>query len=51
LAQNCKKIDPQLLEEIPGKEIMIWNSFLKEEYIGAIKKYNNFSTPELNKVS
>ena len=30
---------------------MIWNSFLKEEFIGAIKKCNNSSTSRLNKVS
>jgi len=49
-AQNCQ-IDSQLLEEIPGKKIMIWDSFSKEEFIGVIKKYNNSSTPGPDKLS
>jgi len=44
-------MDPQLLKEIPCKVIMKWNSFLKEEFISVIKKYNNLSTSKLDKLS
>ena len=42
--------DPQLLKEIPCKEITKWNSFLKEEFISTIEKYNNLSTPGPDKL-
>ena len=45
------QIDSQLLKEIPGKEVMEWNLFLKKEFISAIKKCNNFLTPGLDKSS
>jgi len=49
-AQNYQ-IDINLLEEIPNKEASEWAPFSKKELINAIKKCNNSSTPELNKLS
>ena len=43
--------DPQLLKEIPCKEITKWNSFLKKEFVSMIEKCNNLSTPRLDKLS
>ena len=43
--------DPQLLKEIPCKEITKWNSFSEKEFISAIEKCNNSSTPGPDKLS
>ena len=48
-AQNCQ-IDLDLLEELKSKPVKKWGPFLEEKFISAIAKYNNSSTPELNKV-
>jgi len=50
LAQD-RQIDPQLLEEIPGKEATKWNFFSKKELISMIEKCNNSSTPGPDKLS
>jgi len=49
-AQDCQ-INPQLLEEIPGKETMKWNPFSKKELFSVIKKCNNSLTPRPDKLS
>ena len=49
-AQDCQT-DPQLLKEIPYKEVTNWNSFSKKEFISAVEKYNNSSTPRPDKLS
>ena len=43
-------IDPDLLDKISNKEVTRWPPFLKVEIINAINKYNNSSTPGLNKL-
>ena len=48
-AQN-HQIDLNLLEELESKPVKKWGSFLEEEFISAITKYNNSSTPGLDKV-
>ena len=49
-AQDCQT-DPQLLEEISYKEVMMWNLFSKKEFISLVKKCNNLSTSGLDKLS
>ena len=39
-----------ILDKIPSKLLLIWLSFSNEEFTSAIKKYNNSSTPGLNKI-
>ena len=50
LAQN-QHIDSDLLDEIFDKEVTRWPPFSKVEIIDAINKYNNYLTPELDKLS
>ena len=49
IAQN-HQIDLDLLEEIPSKQVTKWSPFLEEEFTSAIAKYNNLSTPGLDKL-
>ena len=49
-AQN-HQINMELLEEIPSKSIIRWKPFSEEEFMSAILKCNNLSTPRLDKFS
>lgn len=39
-----------MLEEIPSIHTLSWNSFSEKEFISSITKYNNSSTPKLDKL-
>ena len=48
--QSCQ-VYISLLEEIPSKEALTWALFSRKELFQAIKKCNNLSSPELDKLS
>jgi len=50
LAQNYQ-VDVDILEEIPDKSSEEWPPFSKEEFMKAINKCNNLSTPEPDRLS
>ena len=45
------QVNFNLLEEIPDKTTMLWAPFSKKKLHYTIEKYNNSSTPELDKLS
>ena len=47
---NCQ-IDTNLLEEIPSKPTIRQKLFSEEKFISSVAKYNNLSTPGLDKLS
>jgi len=49
-AQSCK-VNFQLLDEIPSKNIKTWALFSREELINAIEKHNNSLASSLDKLS
>jgi len=44
-------VDTSLLEKLPSKPYLIWNPFLREEFMMAINKYNNSSAPRPDRIS
>lgn len=49
-AQNCQ-INLDLLEEVLSKLVTNWSPFSEKEFVSAISKCNNLSTPGLDKSS
>jgi len=50
LAQK-QQINPDIIDEIPTRNITIWTSFSVKEFRSSIVKYNNSLTPGPDKVS
>ena len=49
MVQDCH-VDIKILEEISNNILKEWPYFLREEFMKAITKYNNLSTPGLDKL-